>query len=129
MTNATRLRLWGPVAAYLAVIFYLSSLPDPSLPAGTTDKSWHAVGYMGLAMLICRALAGGLGRLVTPRVAVIAMAVAIGYGVSDELHQALVPGRSPDVNDLVADTIGACAGTAASWAWGIISATIRHERR
>jgi VanZ family protein len=34
------------------------------------------------------------------------------YGISDELHQGLTPGRTPDVMDLVADTLGAALGVA-----------------
>jgi len=33
--------------------------------------------------------------------------------VLDEIHQAFVPGRSSDLADLVADGLGACAGTLA----------------
>ena len=105
----------------MTVIFYVSSLNDPALPAGTTDKTWHAVGYAGLAVLACRALSGGLGRRLTLRTAVAAVAIATAYGVTDEFHQTFVPGRGWDANDLAADAIGACAGTFAAWAWGIIS--------
>ena len=36
--------------------------------------------------------------------------LATAWGLSDELHQAFVPGRSAEVADLVADAIGALAG-------------------
>jgi VanZ family protein len=114
-------RLWVPVAGYMAVIFYFSSLNDPLLPAGTTDKTWHAAGYAGLAVLVCRALAGGFRHRLTLRMAAAAIAIATAYGVTDEFHQTFVPGRGWDANDLAADAIGACAGTIAAWAWGIIS--------
>jgi len=29
------------------------------------------------------------------------------YGITDEFHQSLVPGRSPDMLDWLADTLGA----------------------
>ena len=118
-------RLWLPVAAYMAVIFYFSGLNDPSLPPGTNDKTWHAIGYAGLAVVICRALAGGLGSRLTRRDAIIAVVMAVGYGLTDEWHQTFVPGRGWDINDLAADAAGACAGTIASWAWGIITAKER----
>ncbi|MBD0319601.1 MAG: VanZ family protein [Gemmatimonadetes bacterium] len=35
------------------------------------------------------------------------------YGVSDEVHQSFVPGRSPDPLDWVADTLGVIAGVLA----------------
>ena len=38
------------------------------------------------------------------------LAVAICYGVLDELHQMLVPGRSAELLDWIADTTGAACG-------------------
>lgn len=125
--SAAVLNLWLPVAAYMAVIFYFSSLSNPALPPGTSDTSWHTAGYLGLALVTCRALAGGFGRVLTPRMALVAFAIVVGYGVTDEWHQSFVPGRTPDVGDIAADALGACMGTAVSWAWGILRQT--RERR
>jgi VanZ family protein len=36
------------------------------------------------------------------------------WGLSDEIHQALVPGRSPELNDVVADLFGSVAGAVGS---------------
>jgi len=36
----------------------------------------------------------------------LAFAIAFLYGVSDEIHQYFVPGRHPDVLDVVADASG-----------------------
>jgi VanZ family protein len=105
----------------MAVIFYLSSLPKPALPPGFGDKPSHSRGYMGLAVAIVRALAGGLPRRLDMRVAVAGVLLTIAYAVTDEIHQSFVPGRSADVYDTYADAVGAFAGTAACWAWGIIS--------
>lgn len=110
-----------PVAAYMAVIFYLSSLPQPPIPEEVSDKSAHAFGYFGLGVLAARAVAGGLPARMTVRLALTAAAIAVGYGVTDETHQMFVPGRSADLLDLYADAAGACIGVAGCWAWGIIS--------
>ncbi len=110
----------------MAAIFYVSSLPQPPIPAGG-DKPWHAVAYFGLAVLAVRAIAGGLPRRIAAPTAGLAIAVAVTYAVTDETHQMFVPGRSADAADLIADAIGACAGTAACWAWGIIAQTSRDE--
>jgi VanZ family protein len=112
------LRLWAPVVVYMAAIFYLSSLPQPPLPAGG-DKPWHSIGYFGFALVVVRAVAGGLPRRITGRTAVLAIAIAVAYAASDEIHQMFVPGRSADAADLIADAVGACTGTAACWAWGL----------
>ncbi len=114
------LSLWAPVAAYMTLIFGVSAQSDAKPPLEVSDKLAHAVVYMGLAVLVVRALAGGLSARITLGVAVVALAIAIGYGATDEWHQLFVPGRFGDLRDLYADAIGACAGVAACWVWGIL---------
>jgi VanZ family protein len=98
----------------MALIFYASSLSDPGAPpGGISDKTAHLLAYFPLGAALVRALAGGRAlRMTTPRVAA-ATIVATLYGVSDELHQMLVPPRTPDWHDVVADCVGALAGAAA----------------
>jgi VanZ family protein len=124
---ARTLRLWGPVVAYMAVIFLMSSLSEAPLPPGMSDKSAHGIGYTGLAAVVVRALSGGLPRPVSMRTAVTAVAIAVAYGASDEVHQMFVPGRSAELYDLAADAVGAIAGASACWAWGTISVRPHHE--
>lgn len=130
MTWRARLALWGPVAAYMAAIFFLSSQPSlPRVAPAVSDKQAHFVVYAGLATLTCRALAGGSFAGLTAGRAVAAVALASAYGVSDEAHQALVPGRSTEVGDWVADTLGAVAAAGACYAWGIIARSRRVRER
>lgn len=110
----------------MAAIFTASSMSTPPVPGGA-DKPWHAAGYLGLAVLVVRALAGGLPRRLSPRVLVWSIGIVVLYGVSDELHQMFVPGRTASFDDLLADTIGALAGTGLCWAWGIITPISRDE--
>ena len=92
----------------MAAIFLLSSQESlPSLPGGLTDYTGHFIGYALLGTLLLRGLAGARWRGVTPRNGWIAAAGASAYGVTDELHQTLVPGRSATVEDWIADTLGA----------------------
>ncbi len=118
------LALWGPVVAYMALIFYLSSLsslPVP-LPPTVSDKQAHSFGYLWLGLLMLRAVARGRWQGVSWRTAVVAILLATAYGVSDEFHQSFVPGRDADVHDVMADAAGATVGAALVWAWGIIAA-------
>ena len=92
-----------------------------------SDKSAHWLGYTGFSVTIARALAGGLGRRIAASTAMVAVLIAVAYGVSDEFHQMFVPGRSAELADLGADALGAIVGAAACWAWGIISVRSRHE--
>lgn len=110
-----------PVVLYMAVIFYLSSLPQPPLPDDISDKQGHSFGYLGLGILVLRALLGGLPARVRWRDALVAIAITIAYGASDEVHQRFVPGRSAELLDLYADAGGAALAAAVCWAWGILA--------
>lgn len=116
----TAVSLWGPVAAAMAAIFVVSGVPGDSLPSNVPATPGHAVAYAALALLVVRALAGGLPRRIGIGTMVLAMAITVGYGVTDEFHQRFVPGRFADVNDLFTDAMGAAVGTAGCWAWGIL---------
>jgi VanZ family protein len=112
--------LWAPVAIYMATIFLVSADSDPPAPSSFSDKTLHLLAYAALGVLVCRAAAGGLGRRVTVRAALITMILSIGYGVTDEIHQMFVPLRSPELLDVFADAAGATLGLIGCWAWGIL---------
>lgn len=114
----------GLALLYVAAIFWESSQADPfpfvSRSILSHDKLAHLLLYAGLAFVIRLALRGTrLGPLAAFAGAV---AIASAYGVTDELHQLLVPGRSCDLWDWAADTLGALIGAGAAAAslrrWG-----------
>ncbi len=110
--------LWTPVAGYMALIFWLSSVTEPpDVPAKLSDKAGHVALYFGLSALLVRALAGGWRRRVPMVVAGLAAGIATMYGVTDELHQHFVPTRQMDRWDLGADALG--ASIAALGAYGV----------
>lgn len=113
---ADLLRLWGPVAAWMALLFVVSGQAVVSEVPGLPDWVTHGAGYAALCALTCRALSGGLFRAVALRLAVIAVVVSFLYGVTDELHQSFVPGRHADAWDLLKNLAGAVAGAIAC-AW------------
>jgi VanZ family protein len=101
----------------MGLIFAASSIPDlTSLPGNVSDKTGHNIGYALLAALLVRALARGQRSKVTARCALFAAVLATAYGVTDEFHQSFVPGRSPDVQDVLADAEGAAAASLGAWA-------------
>ena len=102
--------MWGPLFAYLALIFYLSSLTQVSWAAAYPDYLEHSMEYFGLAVLMARALNNGLTRPATTRTLLIAFCLCVGYAISDEIHQYFVPNRFSDVTDVASDAIGAGAG-------------------
>ncbi len=106
-------RYWLPVILYCGAIFLQSSFPVPaglpSLPH--LDKAVHAVIYGGLAVLFCRALRRRPAfRDRMGKVGWLSFGATVLYGLSDELHQSLVPGRSAEAFDLLADAAGALVG-------------------
>lgn len=115
-----RLWLWGPAIAYMAVIFYESSLTDAPLPGGMSDKVAHAMGYAVLGGLVARAVAGGFLLPLSLVSALLSAVISVVYGATDEWHQRFVPGRTADIRDLLADTIGAVAAVGIAWACGIL---------
>jgi VanZ family protein len=104
----------------MAALLYGSAQPDVPMPPGLSDKPTHLLGYIPLAVLLVRALAGGLRAPITVAVALAAMALATLYGGALELLQMFVPGRYGDANDLLADASGAALGAFACWLCGII---------
>lgn len=115
--------LWTPVIVWMAVIFALSAQSTlPSIPESAADavfkKTGHAVAYAILYVLVARGLHGG--QPLQWRRLLAALALSALYGASDELHQNLVPGRTPRVFDWLVDVGGATVGT---WVY----ARIRHR--
>jgi VanZ family protein len=102
--------LWGPVAFYLALILYLSSLPSIPWAGHTPDWANHGVEYFGLSILLARALNEGLDRPLPGRLAVLTFLLCVLYGTIDELYQSLTPDRFSDWRDVVYDAAGAAAG-------------------
>lgn len=105
----------------MAAIFYVSAQSSPPSPGGVPDYVLHAVEYLGLAVVVFRAVSGRLGARVTGARALWTMVVTVGYGASDEIHQLFVPFRTADLRDLLADAAGAAIGLSLCWAWHIIN--------
>ena len=98
--------------AWMALLFYLSHQPaiDTPLLFPGQDKVAHATVYGILGMLLLGALPRPAGGY-TGRQVCISTLLAGLYGMSDEIHQYFVPGRTADVQDWLADTLGALLGT------------------
>jgi VanZ like protein len=104
---STRLRAFGPVVLWAALIFAFSSVPSLSTGLGGWDlllrKIAHLAEYAVLGLLLARAVA-------RPEIAILLGAL---YAVSDEVHQHFVRGRHAAWYDVVVDTIGVTIGVLA----------------
>lgn len=97
---------------FLAVVSFQTRIIYPTLPGPldgliAADAMAHFGAYGGLAFL--------LGIAFRPRQSrrwALLVAVCVALGVTDELHQLLVPGRAFAVSDILADAAGSLAGLA-----------------
>ncbi len=105
-----RLWLWGPVVAYVVLIFYLSSLSQIPWTSGYPDFLEHGAEYLGLALLVARALNDGLGRRVPPSRLMVAFLLCLACAVADEIWQRFTPNRFSDYMDVLSDSGGAALG-------------------
>ena len=122
--------VWGPAVAQMTAIFIASSISNiGTLPGGISDKTGHFIGYALLGILIARALAGARWARLTTGVALVALVWSSVYGATDEFHQLFVPGRTCDVNDWIADTLGAAAAIVLVRALAIFVVARRARRR
>lgn len=99
-----------PMALVMGTIFFLShqpgdSLPLPSLPG--LDKLAHMSIYGILAGTVLFAFSDHQKNARTRKVILLTVIFCFFYGISDEVHQSFVPGRTASVYDLLADGVGA----------------------
>lgn len=100
---------WAPPAFWALAILLLTSIPNPNIPAPKdSDKVLHFGVYAILGVLTARA--AGLRRDRFALCAAIVAGVSL-FGAIDEWHQYFIPGRSPAVEDWIADSVGGLAGT------------------
>lgn len=126
---------WVAVGIYMGVIFYLSHQPATNSNELSTNltvviaetvgkltntegmslsewnylvrKNTHFFAYMGLALLIWRAVSQHRGGRMAYG---IAWGIATFYAMTDEFHQLFVPGRGGQLSDVLLDSAGAATG-------------------
>jgi VanZ family protein len=106
------IRFHLPVVLYGGLIFSLSSGPVPSADLkNIPDYYLHFLEYCLFSTATFWAIHEGF-RPVKGRGSYWLPAVlTILFGISDELHQMFVPSRVTSVLDILADSVGAAAGT------------------
>jgi len=133
-------RYWMPAIVWMAIIFLGSTdmlsaehtsrflVPflrwfDPQISLAALNaiqlgirKLGHLTEYAILAMLLWRALRGGIRWQM--KMSILFLVAALGsaiFAASDELHQSFVPSRTGSPNDVMIDICGALAGLAICW--------------
>jgi VanZ family protein len=101
---------WIYAVVASAILFALSSIPITQ-PANIPhlDKVEHVIAYTLLGLAYYNAAsAGGLRR--GKLLAAVTWGATVLYGLSDEFHQSFVPGRTADLDDILADSVGGFVG-------------------
>ncbi len=112
-----RIMAWVPAAAYIGLIFAISSIPGSltgRIPFRLFDKVAHAGEFTGLGLFLMVAFRGSMPRAHIRHIAMLVLIVGLSIGVLDELYQHLIPGRAVEFLDWVADTVGVVVGTTAA---------------
>lgn len=109
---------WLPAVAWMGVIFYFSGLTDPTPmiePSPFKEYLGRALHAGEYAVLTFWYVFGWTeGRLfqsnLPTNILLYSAVMAVAYGLTDEMHQIFVPGRSFQILDLFLDAGGAVLG-------------------
>ncbi|MGH9457978.1 MAG: VanZ family protein [Thermoanaerobaculia bacterium] len=112
-----------PLLLYMAFTWSASARPADALPSAIDDRLAHFGEYGLLALLALFAITAFDARRVRGGALAAAAAIAIAWGVVDELHQSFVPTRDSSLSDLLFDALGTAA------ALGMAAVLARAERR
>ena len=107
------------IVPLLAWIFPHADPPTLAAVHALLRKLGHFTEYAILGLLIARALRDERGWQLHH--ALMAVALAASYAVTDEVHQHFVPGRTAALGDVAIDALGAVSGQVAlfvSWKRG-----------
>ncbi|MGI6065849.1 MAG: VanZ family protein [Bacillota bacterium] len=109
---------WIPALCWAGVIFFLSGRTGSELNRMFSflgNLNWgHLAAFFILSIFVFYALrktTSGKNIIVTT------ILICFLYGISDELHQYFVPGRTPQLLDIVNDVLGASLGVLAARKW------------
>ncbi|MEE9176518.1 MAG: VanZ family protein [Thermodesulfobacteriota bacterium] len=111
---------WFPVYVYAAIIFYISSLRFGPLPSNIWVQGLdlfdpkrvilHVIEYSGLGYLLYRGFINSDRKLFYENAFLLAILFGLFYGITDEMHQALVPTREMSLYDIFSDGLGTTIG-------------------
>lgn len=94
---------------YAVLILIVSSIPDltpPELGFKLQDKLYHLLEYSIFSLLLFYAFFNADRELLRKNVLIISLVVGTTFAILDEIHQGMIPGRSADITDFLADFLG-----------------------
>ncbi len=100
--------VWGPAAFWVAVLFFLSEWESPGFELiAVHDSVVHFLLYAVLGLTLAWARLRGARHHHG-----VFVVLGIALGLMDEFHQSFVPGRTPAISDVFADSAGVIIGYA-----------------
>jgi VanZ family protein len=113
------LKYWLPLIAYVTLIFTLSAQPNlrPPLHFRNSDKLMHVSEYFVLGVLLFRLVRAHEWARRRDVAALFVLLAGMAIGGADERFQSIIPGRSCDVFDWLADSLGVAMAQVISLAW------------
>lgn len=104
--------IYLPLVFYWIILFTLTTLPTESVPSvGVSDKVEHLLAYFVLSILLYLTLLFQKKSVLLKNYAMLfTLLIVFTYGVLDEVHQLMIPGRSCELLDFLADVLGGIIG-------------------
>jgi len=119
---------WLPVAVYALVVFLLSDRSYPEARAVVDTKVFHPLEYLTLGLFLSGAWYGLAKQLGIPGFIFAVQLSGTAYALSDEWHQAYIPGRTSALTDVLIDSSGVALGLAVFLLARFIAQNIAGER-
>ena len=112
LENHKKYFVYFPLGIYWVIIFALTSFPTNALPSfGISDKIEHLLAYFVLSILLQLTLHfQNKYKFLKVKSGLYSFLICSLYGILDELHQYLIPGRYCDLLDMLANFIGITFG-------------------
>lgn len=103
---------YASLIIYWIILFSATSIPADSVPTtGVSDKIEHFLAYFILTILLASTLFfQNKFTFIKKHYLLSTLIIASVYGIVDELHQLLVPGRSCELLDWLSDVGGVMLG-------------------
>jgi VanZ family protein len=101
-----------PLILYWIILFTATTLPGNQLPdLGFSDKLEHFSAFFILAVLLnLTLLFQKKSEFLFKYAVILTILICMFYGAFDEIHQLIIPGRSADIRDWIADSSGVLLG-------------------
>ncbi len=95
---------WMITIIIAIAIFYISSLTFAGVAPGTSLKAllYHLTAFFFLGLFLLISLVKGKAE----NLVIVAVLIAVIYGITDEIHQFFVPGRASAISDVLVNNVG-----------------------